>query len=263
LQAQLDPTESFLEQNTEVGMKEMRKMTAGYILILIGLSLAATVRAASSEYMDFTMRGSGMEPTIYDGDTVVIKICTDVSLIRTGPQTAANPGDIIVYCAAAVIPEPQSMFTCGRAINKYCKDGSWYFKTKLDNNTEPDSWEVPAYALLGVVVEIRHAGNTPSPSSTSEANSPTDQAASDPVTDFGSANILAFTADFTMGMVLGLLLGLAMRNRRGKRDFFGSCPPTFGFIEKAPEVHTDHERDRILLQQPQFLAFYLRASERN
>lgn len=100
-----------------------------------------------------------MAPAICDGDNVKVKICTNGTLIQAGPKNSAHPGDIIVYCAAAAVSVPQYMWMCGRAVNKYRKDGKWCFKTQIDSSPEPDPWEVPEHYLLGVVVEVTHSAN--------------------------------------------------------------------------------------------------------
>jgi len=100
-----------------------------------------------------------MPPTILDGDTVTVRFCNDGAAIKAGPINSSNPGDIIVYgviAAMAYIPEPNCMWICHRAVSKYYRDGTWYFKTQGDDCSEPDKWEVPEYYILGVVVQITH-----------------------------------------------------------------------------------------------------------
>jgi signal peptidase I len=170
-------------------------------LVLI-LFLVVSVSAAP-EYLDLTTTGDDMAPTILNGDTVRVKICTDGSLIKAGLLTSENPGDIIVYCAGAIVPEPRSMWTCGRAISKCLRDGQWYFKTKVDNASEPDPWEVPGYALLGVVVDVTHNGHAPSAASTSETPQTLETSS--------QCGPDSFVFDFAVGIVLGLVLGFVTK----------------------------------------------------
>jgi hypothetical protein len=185
---------------------KMAKVSAralkGLVTLVLVLFLVVSVGAAP-EYLDLTTVGDDMAPAILNGDTVRVKICTDGSLIKAGLLTSENPGDIIVYCAGAIVPEPRSMWTCGRAISKCLRDGQWYFKTKVDNASEPDPWEVPGYALLGVVVDVIHTGHAPSAASTSETPQTTETSSQ------GGPD--SFVFDFAIGILLGLVLGFVTK----------------------------------------------------
>jgi len=137
------------------------RLTIAVLFFPIFLAIATTTstEATKTEYLYLKGKGNDMAPVILDGDTVKVKICTDGALIRAGPKNSTNPGDIIVYCAGAAIAEPKYMWACGRAVAKYRKNGEWYLKTQLDNNLEPDPWEVPGHYLLGVVVEVIHGAS--------------------------------------------------------------------------------------------------------
>jgi len=183
----------------------MKTIAVCLAAIALASHLVTTV-SAGDEYLDLVARGNDMAPTICTGDTVRVKICTNGSLIRTGSQTSGSLGDIIVYCAGAVMPQPPSMFTCGRAISKRFEGGHWYFKTKMDNNTEADAWEVPEYGLLGVVVEVIHDANgNPSTSETGPQNG---QLTSE--TDMGLPD-MSTLLDFAVGIALGLILGFTAK----------------------------------------------------
>lgn len=187
-------------------MTRMKKnVSKGIIALCLLLFLAASVHAAP-EYLDLQAGGDDMAPTIRKGDTVRVKICTDGSLIKVGPLTNADPGDIIVYCAGAVVSLPAAMWTCGRAISKRFENGQWYFKTKMDNASDPDSWEVPGYALLGIVVNVVHAEysqNTapaPEPSETPSASETSSQGGPSP-----------FVFDMLVGVAFGVVLGFGAK----------------------------------------------------
>jgi len=92
-----------------------------------------------------------MHPTIMNGDRVQVKICDDGDLIKIG--------DIIVYGSIAALaynPNLTSMWIAHSVIEKYQKNGTWYFRTKGDNNTHIDPWEVPEHWLTGIVVRVEH-----------------------------------------------------------------------------------------------------------
>jgi hypothetical protein len=170
------------------------------------MTILVTAVSAKTEYISLTARGNEMAPAIWDGDTVKVKICTDGSLIKSCSSTDPNSGDIIVYCAAAVVPYPASMFTVGRVTHKYFADGHWCFETKLDNQTEPNPWEVRETALLGVVEEVIHNGG-----SSAETDSQDESQAYWVDPGFGLPSMPAALADLLLGMVIGLVTGFAVK----------------------------------------------------
>jgi len=135
------------------GLKHI--LTLGFLFTL-SLSFLLS-RADSVEFIYLTAGGKSMAPTISAGQTVKIKIGYDGAILKAGFQNSSHPGDIIVYgtiVALSHIPRPKSMWICHRVVEKYAKNGSWYFRTMGDNNPQIDPWKVPGHFVLGVVVEI-------------------------------------------------------------------------------------------------------------
>jgi hypothetical protein len=69
---------------------------------------------------------------------------------------------VSTFAFCGVLPF-DAMWICHRVVEKYRKGGIWYFRTKGDNNSEIDPWEVPGYWLLGVVTSIEPVEYTPEP----------------------------------------------------------------------------------------------------
>lgn len=130
-------------------------LTLGFLFTL-SISFLLS-RADSVEFIYLTAGGESMAPTISAGQAVKVKIGYNGTILKAGLQNSSHPGDIIVYgtiVALSHIPQPKSMWICHRVVDKYAKNGSWYFRTKGDNNPQIDPWEVPGHFVLGVVVEI-------------------------------------------------------------------------------------------------------------
>jgi hypothetical protein len=161
----------------------------------------ASVGAIDDLYL--TCRGNEMAPAICYGDTVRVRVCVNGTLIQAGPVNSTHPGDIIVYCAAAAVPMPQSMWMCGRAVRKYQKDGEWYFKTQMDNLSKPDAWEVPEHYLLGVVDDVMHGTSPQSYEPTSDASSQSSSGG-----DLPDPGLLALAVEFVMGTIIGAAIGV-------------------------------------------------------
>jgi hypothetical protein len=175
----------------------------------------ASVRAIDDLLL--TCRGNDMAPAICDGDTVRVRVCTNRTLIQAGPKNSTHPGDIIVYCAAAAVSVPQSMWMCGRAVKKYRKDGEWCFKTQMDSSSEPDAWEVPEHYLLGVVDEVVHGANPQSHASTPNASSQSSGSEG-----LSGVDVFTLAADLIMGIIIGIVTGLVMARARATRKGAGS-----------------------------------------
>jgi hypothetical protein len=158
----------------------------------------APAEAIKTEYLYLTSRGNDMAPAICDGDTVRVKICTNGTLIQAGPKNSTRPGDIIVYCAGAAVSVPNYMWMCGRAVNKYRKDGEWCFKTQMDSSPEPDSWEVPEHYLLGVVDEVIHGANSQDYRSIPDESS---------YEDYSGFKVLVFAVELSTGIVIVAVIG--------------------------------------------------------
>jgi len=188
----------------------MKKATPKALLIigllLFSFSGLVATKAAAIEYLYLSSCGNSMAPTINEGDTVKVKVCTNGTMIKSGLQNSSDPGDIIVYCvsaAMAYVPQPKSMWICHRAIDKYTKNGAWYFKTKGDNSLEPDPWEVPEYSLLGVVVEV-----IPNKAGQSELPEPSHENLEEGVESFDPIYRLAVAIVFIIGSFVGIFLGI-------------------------------------------------------
>jgi hypothetical protein len=162
-----------------------------------------------------------MAPAICDGDTVRVKICTNGTLIQAGPKNSTRPGDIIVYCAAAAVSVPEYMWMCGRAVNKYRKDGEWRFKTQIDSSSELDPWEVPEHYLLGVVDGVVHGANPQDYRSTSTRPS---------YDDGQGLDIPTLVFYLLTGIVIGAVGGVFMakayvtRKRADQTGFYNGKP---------------------------------------
>ena len=87
----------------------------------------------------YVVKGNSMEPTLRDGDLVVVK--------KVEPSEV-EPGDIIVFYK----PGSKSEIIIHRVIQKAERRGEVYFRTKGDNNDSADPWLVPEEDLIGVVV---------------------------------------------------------------------------------------------------------------
>ena len=84
-----------------------------------------------------------MEDTIYVGDVVIVKKCDGNDV---------NVGDIIEY-------QMDGFTIVHRIVEKYQTKGKFYFRTKGDNNAQPDTEMVSEDQLIGkVVYKVRYIG---------------------------------------------------------------------------------------------------------
>jgi len=216
MQTQVDSAD-IEEKKASEGLKSTTRILRAGLIVAVFLFAAflrisvVPVRATDDLYL--TCRGNDMAPAICNGDTVRVRVCVNGTLIQIGSENSTHPGDIIVYCAGAAVWPPQSMWMCGRVVDKYHKDGEWCFKTQMDNSLEPDAWEVPEHYLLGVVDEVTRSSN---PQSVEPAtNAPPESSGSEDLANF---DIPTLAADLILGIIIGIVIGAVMTRARGARD---------------------------------------------
>jgi signal peptidase I len=128
-------------------------------LLAVALLLSTLPRPAAMDigYVQMGGKGDSMYPTIKEGQLITVQMPVKIESIEVG--------DIIVYGSIAVmayVPYPETLWICHRVTEKYQKDGQWWFRTKGDNNSEIDPWEVPYYWVTGLVVDIAQPKSLPS-----------------------------------------------------------------------------------------------------
>jgi len=103
-----------------------------------------------------------MEPTLYKGHLIIVQGGLRAEEINVGLFGSSNEGDIIVFHKP--IGEPELIVH--RAVEKFQRDGKWYFETQGDykgqNVYNPDDWDVPEDYVVGKVVgSIPYVGEIP------------------------------------------------------------------------------------------------------
>jgi signal peptidase I len=178
-------------------MKKTSQISQAIIGLLLFSVTSPVLVNAVPEHLYLTVRGDSMVPALTEGDTVKVKLGVDGSSI--------DVGDIIVYCTIATMaynPNPDAMWIGHRVVEKYQRNGKWYFKTKGDNVPEPDPWEVPEHFLLGVVVGVTCMKTKPSSYSHENLSVTIDH---------------MIIGEFFLGLVIGVLLRLAIIRHSRKR----------------------------------------------
>jgi signal peptidase I len=125
-------------------MRKTLLVLAVFILFATILSLTLDAGASSEEYIYLTVMSGSMRPTLEVGDVVTVKTDINASQIYVAPQP---DGDIIV-----IHPPYNSEQIFRRAIQKSYVNGTYYFRTKGDDNPMADSWEILEENIIGKVV---------------------------------------------------------------------------------------------------------------
>jgi len=97
------------------------------------------VLALGTTHPFYVVEGNSMEPTLSDGDLVMVK--------KVDPEDV-KVGDVIVFHE----PGSESTVIIHRVVGKVERDGRVFFQTKGDNNDVQDPWLVSEEDLIGVVV---------------------------------------------------------------------------------------------------------------
>ena len=115
-------------------------------LIIIGITLSIPqilkVTLQTEYPLEVVVSGS-MIPTLQVGDLIIVKGVTDGRDVYVGPD-----GDIIVFHR----PGNPDELIAHRAVEKLLRGGTYYFRTKGDNNISIDGWIISEYDIVGKVV---------------------------------------------------------------------------------------------------------------
>jgi len=105
-----------------------------------------------TEYPLLAVASGSMEPTLNVGDLIVVQggLSAPYDDINAGPPGPDSNGTIIVF-QGEVIGRPGELIV-HRAINKYPKNGVWYFTTHGDNNIPSAVENFSEEHLIGKVV---------------------------------------------------------------------------------------------------------------
>jgi signal peptidase len=130
-------------------------------LLLIGIfafwfGLKMTLK---TEFPLLAVASGSMEPTLYKGDLIIVQGGLNFAELKVGPYKLKNntlnpnPGEIIVYYDPRENKNPNHLIV-HRAIDKYEKNGTWFFFTRGDANSGPyDPWSpVRQDFIVGKVV---------------------------------------------------------------------------------------------------------------
>ena len=123
------------------------------LLALLGslaIQWALSLALQTSTPLHTPISGS-MEPTLKIGDLLIIRGGLKAEDIHADPED----GDIIIFHSPS---NPNSLPIVHRAIEKFQKNGKWYFITKGDNNPLDDyktfGWVVPEEYIIGKVIFV-------------------------------------------------------------------------------------------------------------
>lgn len=114
------------------------------VAICVGGFWLALRSVLRTEFPLHAVVSESMVPSLQVGDLLVVQGVIRVSEINAAPEG----GDVIVFRK----PTDASEFIVHRAVDKIYREGSWFFKTKGDNNRGSDPWEVPENYIIGRVV---------------------------------------------------------------------------------------------------------------
>ena len=124
-------------------------LRALFLLVLVLLAnfafQQALVLVLKTERPLHTPISGSMQPTLNIGDLLII----EGGLSAEDVYVDFEDGDIIIFRDPR---NPSGIPIVHRAIDKFQEREMWYFRTKGDNNANPDSWPVPEDYLIGRVI---------------------------------------------------------------------------------------------------------------
>ncbi|MFO7797659.1 MAG: signal peptidase I [Promethearchaeati archaeon] len=152
----MESTSKKKPSSTSKEPRSKKKIIISVIVIILAISSPFLIywilqlSLKTSSPMVVVVSGS-MEPTLSRGDLLFL-YGKDPADIRNGTALEKN-GDIIVFDAHGYWPLPPAEPVVHRVIDKRFENGTWWFKTKGDDNTIEDPW-IPENQIFGVVVGV-------------------------------------------------------------------------------------------------------------
>jgi signal peptidase len=117
-------------------------------LILIGLafgSIQVLKSILNTKYPVMVVVSQSMVPTLGVGDFIVVNNVNDFEEVEAAPKPS---GDILVFLRSRSSDE----YIVHRAIDKFYRDGEWWFITKGDHNLVADSQPVQESKVVGKLI---------------------------------------------------------------------------------------------------------------
>lgn len=115
-----------------------------YFPIILVLVLLVTLVSGIGKYQLVAIGSGSMEPVIYRGDAVLFKKIENYDAIKIGTVLAYKKEGVLITHRVV-------------GINK--KNNSYIFKTKGDNNLEPDNYDILQDEVVGIVTyNIKYVG---------------------------------------------------------------------------------------------------------
>lgn len=109
------------------------------VIVLAFLAVVSPYLPSRDKFQTYIVASGSMEPAIKAGS---------VALIKPVKESPISKNDIIAFTS----PHDQKQIVLHRVKTIVDKNGLITFLTKGDNNNSPDSWEVPAVSVKGVML---------------------------------------------------------------------------------------------------------------
>lgn len=153
-----------LNRRVKVGI-EIGLLICTAIVIALGVSIGFTAYLGNPKHPHVAVTTGSMMP-IYNGFLIpnpehefddIIPFQGDILIVRNIPTSSIQVGDVIIFNTTQVADA-----VVHRVVTIWEKNGTYYFKTKGDNNDQPDNWNdgiTTGDNIHGVVVfRVPHIG---------------------------------------------------------------------------------------------------------
>jgi len=148
-----------LNRRVKVGI-EIGFLIGTAIVIALGVSIGFTAYLGNPKHPHVAVTTGSMMPN-YNGffesdyDDDIKPFQGDILLVRKIPTSSIKVGDVIIFNTTKITDD-----IVHRVVAIWEENGTYYFKTKGDNNDQPDNWDVTTGDdIRGVVVfRVPHIG---------------------------------------------------------------------------------------------------------
>jgi len=129
-----------------LGIAILISLVSGYVLTALATGYTVQDLATGTYAPVMVVASQSMQPVLNGGDLI---------FVRKEQFENIEPGDIIAFNVPSPYDKLASSPTVHRVVEKWTENGESYFKTRGDNNSGADLWNIPAKNVIGEYTHVK------------------------------------------------------------------------------------------------------------
>lgn len=129
-----------------LGAAILISLVSGYFLTALATGYTVQDVTAGRYAPVMVVASQSMQPVLNSGDLI---------FVRKVPVESIEVGDVIAFNVPSPYDKLAASPTVHRVVEKWSENGESYFKTRGDNNSGADSWNIPAENVIGEYTHVK------------------------------------------------------------------------------------------------------------